>query len=64
MFVFAVTQLSHFLIEHFTLVGAAQTLLLMLAVWWVWICTTWVTNWLDPERLPVRLVLMALMLLG
>jgi low temperature requirement protein LtrA len=64
VFVFAVTQLSHFLIEHFTLVGAAQTLLLMLAVWWVWICTTWVTNWLDPERLPVRLVLMALMLLG
>ena len=50
VFVFAVTQLSHFLIEHFTLVGAAQTLLLMLAVWWVWICTTWVTNWLDPER--------------
>jgi low temperature requirement protein LtrA len=42
----------------------AQTLLLMLAVWWVWICTTWATNWLNPERRPVRLVLMALMLLG
>jgi low temperature requirement protein LtrA len=64
VFVFAVTQLSHSLIEHFTLLGAAQTLLLMLAVWWVWIYTTWVTNWLDPERLPVRLVLLVMMLLG
>ncbi len=64
VFVFAVTQLSHSLIEHFTLVGAAHTLLLMLAVWWVWIYTTWVTNWLDPERLPVRLVLLTLMLVG
>lgn len=64
VFVFAVTQLSHALIEHFTFIGAAQTLLLMLAVWWVWIYTTWVTNWLDPERLPVRLALLGLMLLG
>jgi low temperature requirement protein LtrA len=64
VFVFAVTQLSHSLIEHFTLVGAAQTMLLMLAVWWVWIYTTWVTNWLDPEQRPVRLLLLALMLLG
>jgi low temperature requirement protein LtrA len=64
VFVFAVTQLSHSLIEHFTFMGAAQTLLLMLAVWWVWIYTTWVTNWLDPQRLPVRLALLALMLLG
>jgi low temperature requirement protein LtrA len=64
VFVFAVTQLSHSLIEHFTLVGAAQTLLLMLAVWWVWIYTAWVTNWLDPEQRPVRLLLLALMLVG
>jgi low temperature requirement protein LtrA len=48
VFVFAITQLSHLLMEHFTPSGAAQTLLLMLAVWWVWIFTSWVTNWLDP----------------
>ena len=64
VFVFAVTQLSHSLIEHFTLLGAVQTLLLILAVWWVWIFTSWVTNWLNPERLPVRLALLVLMLLG
>jgi len=48
VFVFAVTQLSHSLIGHFTPLGAVQTLLLMLAVWWVWIFTSWVTNWLNP----------------
>jgi low temperature requirement protein LtrA len=53
VFVFAVTRLSHSLMERFTPVGAAETLLLMLAVWWVWIYTSRVTNWLNPEKLPV-----------
>ncbi len=64
VFVFAVTQLSHSLIGHFTPLGGVQTLLLMLAVWWVWIFTSWVTNWLNPEKLPVRLALLVLMSLG
>ncbi|HKY89925.1 MAG TPA: low temperature requirement protein A [Nevskiaceae bacterium] len=64
VFVLAVTQLSHTLLHHFTPEGALHTLVLMLAVWWVWIYTSWVTNWLDPEQLPVRLALLTLMLLG
>jgi low temperature requirement protein LtrA len=64
VFVFAVTQLSHSLLEHFTLLGAVQTALLFLAVWWVWIYTSWVTNWLDAETPPVRLLLLTLMLAG
>ncbi|MBV9653882.1 MAG: low temperature requirement protein A [Acetobacteraceae bacterium] len=64
VFVFAVTQLSHHLLGALTLGGAAETLLLMMAVWWVWIYTSWVTNALDPDRTPVRLLLLALMLAG
>jgi low temperature requirement protein LtrA len=64
MFVFAVTQLSHMLIGELTAVGALRVALLLVAVWWVWVFTTWVTNWLDPERMPVRLCLLALMLVG
>jgi len=64
VFVFAVTQLSHTLLENLTLQGALQTLLLFLAVWWLWIFTSWVTNWLDPDRPPVRVMLFALMLGG
>ena len=36
----------------------------MLAVWWAWIDTAWITNWLDPERSAVRLLLFGLMLAG
>ncbi len=64
VFVFAITQLSHLLMEHFTVMGAVETALLMVAVWWVWIFTSWVTNWLDPEKMPVRAALLVLMLLG
>lgn len=64
VFVFAVTQLSHGLLHHLSLLGALETGLLMMAVWWVWIYTSWITNWLDPERGPVRLMLFVLMAAG
>jgi low temperature requirement protein LtrA len=64
VFVFAITQLSHTLLEHLTLAGLLQTTLLFMAVWWVWIYTSWVTNWLNPEHTSVRLLLFALMLAG
>ncbi len=64
VFVFAVTQLSHLLLHHLTLHGAAQTLFLLLVVWWAWIYTTWMTNWFDPESVPVRIVLLVVMAAG
>ncbi len=62
--VFAITQLSHGLLNHLTVLGAVQTGLLMLAVWWAWIDAAWCTNWLDPEKPAVRMLLFALMLAG
>ncbi len=64
IFVFAVTRLSHLLIEHLSVLGVIETTLLLMAVWWIWIFTAWVTNWLDPERTSVRLMLFVLMLAG
>lgn len=64
VFVFAVTQISHTLIGRFTPLGALQTSLLFLAVWWVWVYTSWITNWLNPETTPVRVLLFLLMLGG
>src|SRR3954469_14697246 len=64
VFVFAVTQVSHTLLGRLTLPGLAQTTLLFLAVWWVWVYTSWITNWLDPEMTAVRIPLFALMLGG
>ena len=64
VFVFAVTQVSHTLLAHFTPLGAVQTTLLLLSVWWVWVYTSWITNWLNPELTPVRVLLFLLMLGG
>lgn len=64
VFVFAVTQLSHHLLEHLTVTGALQTLLLLLAVWWAWVYTAWITSWFDPGRTPIRLMLLGIMLVS
>src|SRR3569832_2483012 len=63
VFVFVVTQVSHTLLHHFTALGAVHVTELFLAVWWVWVYTAWVTNWLNPELTPVR-VMRFLMMLG
>jgi low temperature requirement protein LtrA len=64
VFVFAVTQLARLLVDHLSALGAAQTLLLLLAVWRAWIDMAWITNWFDPNRSPVRLLLLGVMLLS
>ena len=64
VYVFAVTQLSHYLLDHLTVAGAVQGALLLAMVWQLWAYTTWVTNWLDPDRFPVRLLLLALMVIS
>jgi low temperature requirement protein LtrA len=64
VFVFAVTQLSHYLLDNHTPAGALQALVMFLATWWAWIYTAWATNWLNPHRTPVRLALLIIMLLS
>ena len=64
VYVFAVTQLSHKLLGDLSLAGALQTLLLWFAVWLGWQYTCWVTNWFEPEALPIRSLLFLLMLLA
>jgi low temperature requirement protein LtrA len=66
VFVFAVTQLSHFLLTSEASRGAGQTAflagLLLTMVWLLWAYTTWVTNCLDPDKIAVRLLLLLLVL--
>jgi low temperature requirement protein LtrA len=62
VFVFAITQISHLLLAHLTWEGVGQSVVVLLAVWWSWNYTTWVTNELDPESIIVRLLIIALML--
>lgn len=64
VYAFAVTQLSHHLLNHATIGGALQTVLLLTMVWWGWLMTVAVTNWLNPNHVAVRLLLLSLMLVS
>ncbi len=63
VFVFAITQVSHFLLDdHLTWEGAGQAAVILAAVWWSWNYTTWAANELDTSAPPVRLMVIAVML--
>ena len=62
VYVFAVTQLSHHLLADMSWSGAAQTAFMLVTLYWAWNYTTWMTNWFDPDTVPVRLVLVFVML--
>jgi low temperature requirement protein LtrA len=62
VYVLAVTQLSHLLLGHLDARGAAHMALLLVAVWFAWVYNAWFTNWFDPDRRLVRLVLLGVML--
>jgi low temperature requirement protein LtrA len=61
VFVFAITQVSHLLLDDLSWQGAGHAALALLVVWWAWNYTTWVTNELDPASIVVRLLLLGLM---
>ena len=61
VYVFAVTQLSHQILDDLTVAGVARAAFLLLVVWWAWIYTTWMANWFDPGSAAVRGVLTAVM---
>jgi low temperature requirement protein LtrA len=64
VFVFALAQLSHHLLEHQTWRGAAETLVLLVPVFLVWLRTAWTTTLLDTELRPVQWMLLLVMMLG
>ena len=61
VYVFAIGQLSHHLLEHVDVRTALETLVMTLAVVYAWYMTAWGANWLEPDRLPVRMLLVGLM---
>ena len=62
VYVFAVTQLSHLILNDLSITGVAHAVFLLVIVWWAWIYTTWMANWFDPASPAVRAVLTGVML--
>ncbi|WP_422769162.1 low temperature requirement protein A [Plantactinospora sp. WMMC1484] len=61
VYVLAVTQVTELLLHGLHPVGVARAALILLAVWWAWVDTAWITNWFDPDQPRVRVLLVALM---
>ncbi|HWK26504.1 MAG TPA: low temperature requirement protein A [Solirubrobacter sp.] len=61
VYVFAISQLSHHLLEHVDARAALETAVLTLAVIYAWYMTAFAANWLDADRSPVRGLLIGLM---
>src|SRR5215212_1204263 len=64
VFVFAVSQLSHYLLAHLSWRGAAETLVLLLAVYAVWFSTSWQATVIGADEPQTRRMLLMVMLLG
>ncbi|MER8232459.1 low temperature requirement protein A [Streptomyces sp. NPDC094049] len=63
-FVFAVSQLSHHLLENLTARGAAETAVLLAAVFGTWAFTSYEATLLDVERIVTRWMIVVVMDLG
>ncbi|MDX6381529.1 MAG: hypothetical protein QOI57_2553 [Rubrobacteraceae bacterium] len=60
---FAVTQLSHLVIDgELAIAAIGRAAFLLLVVWRAWIYTTWMVNWFDPRSVLVRVVLLGVAL--
>lgn len=64
VFVFALIQLSHTLAKDFGSTALLEAGLLILALWWLWVQITWLTNLLNTEAGLVRLFLFSVMFAG
>ncbi|MFC9243605.1 low temperature requirement protein A [Streptomyces sp. NPDC057136] len=64
VFVFAVSQLSHHLLEHLTWRGAAETGVLLVAVFGTWAYTSYEATFLDIQRQVTRWMVVIVMGLG
>ncbi|SCX08625.1 MULTISPECIES: low temperature requirement protein A [Agrobacterium] len=64
VFVFALIQLSHTLAKDFGSTALLEAAIIILALWWLWVQITWLTNLLNTEAGLVRLFLFTMMFAG
>ncbi|MBV9110762.1 MAG: low temperature requirement protein A [Gemmatimonadetes bacterium] len=64
VFVFAVSQLSHHLLAHLSWRGAAETLVMLLAVFAVWFHTSWAATMIPADQSRTHWMVLAVTLPG
>lgn len=64
VFAFAVSQLSQHLVTHLSWRGAAETLVMLMAIFGVWFTTSWSATIIPVEQSRTRRLVLAVTLLG
>ncbi len=64
VFAFAISQLSQHLLTHLSWRGAAETLVMLLAVFAAWFTTSWSATLVRAEQSRTRWLMLTVMLLG
>lgn len=64
VFVFGVSQLSRHLLTYLSWRGAAETLVMLLAIFAVWFTTSWSATMIRADRSRTRWLVLGVMLLG
>ncbi|MEV6376217.1 low temperature requirement protein A [Micromonospora musae] len=62
-YIFMLSRIAAGLAEDLTLRGAAETAVLLMAAWWVWVLTAWLTDLFNP-RLPIIQATVLLVMFG
>ncbi|WP_165947162.1 low temperature requirement protein A [Micromonospora sp. 15K316] len=62
--IFALMQLSRRLLSDFDWENSLQTLLLLAAVWWIWVGAARTTDWLDPNQRFTQGIVIGMMFAG
>ncbi|MGW4461329.1 low temperature requirement protein A [Micromonospora sp. NPDC004704] len=62
VYVFALTQITHLLVDDLTWRGALRAFVLLLALWWIWVLTAWLTDQFDPQHPLLQLYVILVML--
>ena len=64
VFAFAITQVAGVVTDSPTLATIVEGTIVTLAIWWIWVYTTWATNWLNPDARSVLWLLFVLTAAG
>ncbi|MFI6761400.1 low temperature requirement protein A [Micromonospora sp. NPDC050417] len=62
VYVVALALISGHLATHHTWLGAIESLLLLMGMWWVWSITAFLTDLYDPQQLSIKLITITVML--
>jgi low temperature requirement protein LtrA len=57
VFVYSMSQVTHLIEEHRSWAGFGHGALALVAIWWAWVCYTWLTNTSVESGNPARILI-------